>query len=117
MKWHDNRDVYAMSTLHSNSMTKVKRQVDGNVKEILCPETIEDYNSFMGGVDMEDQVMCYYSLGRKTLKWWRRVFWRLHDMAITNVFIIYKSNNTTGLQKVQTNRQFRLLLAESWWLE
>ena len=93
-------------------MTRVKRQVDGNVKEIPCPEIIEDYNSFMGEVDMADQTMCYYSLGRKTLKWWRRVFWRLHDMAITNAFVIYKMNNTTSLQKIQTNRQFHLTLAE-----
>ena len=112
VKWCDNRDVYAISTLYSNSMTRVKHQVDGNAKEIPCPEIIEDYNTFMGGVDMADQAMCYYSLGRKTLKWWRRVFWRLHDMAITNAFVIYKMNNATSLQKVQTNRQFRLTLAE-----
>ena len=68
VKWHDNRDVYAISTLYGNSMTRVKRQIDGNTKEIPCPEIIEDYNTFMGGVDMADQAMCYYSLGRKTLK-------------------------------------------------
>ena len=33
-------------------------------------------------------------------------------MAITNAFIIYKSNNATGLQKIQTNRQFCLTLTE-----
>ena len=33
-------------------------------------------------------------------------------MAITNAFVIYKMNNTTSLQKAQTNRQFRLTLAE-----
>ena len=33
-------------------------------------------------------------------------------MAITNAFVIYKMNNATSLQKVQTNRQFRLTLAE-----
>ena len=93
-------------------MTRVKRQVDGNTKEIPCPEIIEDYNTFMGGVDMADQAMCYYSLGRRILNWWRRVFWRLHDMTITNAFVIYKMNNATSLQKVQTNRQFCLTPAE-----
>ena len=112
VKWHDNCDMYAISTLYGNSMTRVKRQVDGNTKKISCPEIIEDYNTFMGGIDMADQTMCYYSLGRKTLKWWRRVFWRLHDMAITNAFVIYKTNNATSLQKLQTNQQFHLTLAE-----
>ena len=112
VRWADNRDVYAISTLNSDSLTKVKRQVDGEVKEIPCPEIIADYNSFMGGVDLADQAMCYYSLGRKTVKWWRRVFWRMHDHAITNAYIIYKHNNAS-LQKVQTNLQFRLTLAEA----
>ena len=34
---------------------------------------------FMGGVDLSDQVMCYYSIGRKSMKWWRQVLWRLID--------------------------------------
>ena len=33
-------------------------------------------------------------------------------MAITDAFIIYKSNNPTGLQKIQTNQQFCLTLTE-----
>ena len=113
VRWIDNRDVYAISTLNSDLLTKVKRQVDGTVKEITCPEIISDYNSFMGGVDLADQAMCYYSMGRKTLKWWRRVFWRMHDHTITNAYIIYKSNNASSLQKVQTNLQFRLTLAQA----
>ena len=93
---------------------RVKRQVDGESVEVLCPaEIIDNYNAFMGGVDLGDQAMCCYSLGRKTMKWRCRLFWRLHDMAITNAHVIYKMNNATSLQKVQTNRPFRLSLAES----
>ena len=33
-------------------------------------------------------------------------------MAITNAFVIYKMYNATSLQKVQTNWQFRLTVAE-----
>ena len=72
VKWSDNRDVHAISTLYSNQMAKVKRQVDGESVELPCPEIIDDYNAFMGGVDLGDQAMCYYSLGRKTMKWWSK---------------------------------------------
>jgi len=34
-------------------------------------------------------------------------------MAVTNAQVIYKMNKATSLQKVQTNRQFHLSLAES----
>lgn len=67
----------------------------------------------MGGVDLADQVMCYYSVGRKTMKWWRRVFWRMYDHAITNSYVIYTANNATSLDKVMTRKQYRLELAKA----
>ena len=42
LKWCNNRDVYAMSTLYSNAMAKVKHHVDGSVKEIPYLEIIAD---------------------------------------------------------------------------
>ena len=47
-----------------------------------CPEIIADYNQFMGDVDLCDQYICYYSVGRKNMKWWR-----LHDHAIMNAIV------------------------------
>lgn len=41
----------------------VRRQVDCHAKDVPCPDIISDYNTFMGGVDLADQVMCYYSVG------------------------------------------------------
>ena len=45
----------------------------------LVVQTQSPANSSMGGVDLTDQYMSYYLVGRKTMKWWRRVFWRMHD--------------------------------------
>lgn len=83
----DNKDVYALSTLYSDSLYMVRRQVDSQVKNVTCPDII---SAFMGGVDLADQVMCYYSVGRKTMKWWRRVFWRMYDHAITNACYLFQ---------------------------
>lgn len=73
-RWHDNKDVYCLSTIFGDSLTTVKRQVEKEKKDVSCPQIVADYNQYMGGVDLADQAMCYYSIGRKTLKWWRRVF-------------------------------------------
>ena len=59
VKWSDNRDVHSISTLYNNQMTRVKHQVDGESVEVPCPEIIDDYNAFMGGVDLGDQALCY----------------------------------------------------------
>ena len=92
-RWYDNKDVYCLSTIFNGSLTTVRRQVEKETRDISCPEMIADYNKYMGGVDLADQAMCYYSVGRKTLKWWRRVFWRMHDQAITNAYVIHKANS------------------------
>ena len=104
--WIDNHDVYAIFTLNSDSLTIVKRQVDGTVKEVTCPEIIADFNTFMGNVDLVDQAMCYYSIGRKTVRWWRQVFWRMHDHAVTNAYIIYKYCRRFCYKRVEHNVSF-----------
>ena len=91
----DNRDVFCLSTNLSDSLTSVQRRAGNEVKDIPCPDIIDDYNIHMrgggGGVDFADQALCYYSVGRKTMKWWRLIFCRMHDQAITNAFILFKA--------------------------
>ena len=54
----------------------------------------------MGGVDLTDQHVTYYSLTtRKTIKWWKKVFWHL-----VNCWIIYKINQPNS--KVKTQKYF-----------
>ena len=76
--WKDRRDVYAISTLHKKSVVTVLKRPKGSKEKqnIPCPQMINDDNQFMGGVDLCDQCLSYYSMStRKTLKWWKKVFW------------------------------------------
>ena len=75
------------------------------------PTAIVDYNKWMGGVDLADQLLSYYSMtNRRTLKWWKKVFWRLVDITIINSWIIFHTNNPTS--EINSQKQFRLKLAE-----
>ena len=67
--------MYALSAIHGNVVAD-----DLPHK----PELISDYNKFMGGVDDNDQLLAYFAVGRKTMKWWKRVFWRLIDIALVS---------------------------------
>lgn len=69
--------------------------------------------SFTGGVDLADQYICYYSVGRKNMKWWRKIVWRLHDHAIVNATVIYRANMSTSLSKPLTNLEYRLSLVHA----
>lgn len=111
--WHDRRDVTFLSTIHSASIELVqKRSKSSKEKEpIPCPTAIVEYNQSMNGVDITDQHLSYHSLTkRKTIKWWKKVFWRLIDMAILNANIVYRSNSPES--NTTTNRQFRLALID-----
>ena len=51
---------------------------------------VADYNLHMIGVDKMDQIASYYSFTHKTVKWWRKVFFWLLQVAVVNTYIIHK---------------------------
>ena len=101
-----------MHCQHFSSMLPLKSRGEVVVLQSAFPGIIHDYNLFMGGVDLADQAMCYYSVGRNRMKWWRHVFWCMHDHAIINAHVIYKANTATSLSKPIPNLKFRLLLTQ-----
>lgn len=64
----------------------------------------------MGGVDLTDQILSYYSMTtRRMLKWWKKVFWRLVDLSVMNSWMIF-CTNFPGV--IKSHWHFRLRLAE-----
>ena len=76
--WKDRRDTFVMSTMHNTSATTVMKRPKGehDKRPTPCPTAIADYNTYMGGVDLSNQLLSYYSMtARRTLKWWKKVLW------------------------------------------
>ena len=113
LKWMDKRPVSMLTTIHDNSMTtKVRRtrRVEGGQEEIRKPVVVEQYNSFMGGVDRSDQLLSYYGFAHRTVKWWRRAVFHILDMAVVNANVLYTSSQQSS--KKLTHEQFRIELAK-----
>ena len=93
-------------------VTVLKRPKGSKEKQnIPCPEMINDYNQFMGGVDLCDQCLSYYSMStRKTLKWWKKVFWRFLDICVLNSWIIFRTNFPES--NINTQKKFRMQLVK-----
>lgn len=90
MVWMDKKPVYVVTTAHQPNETTVRRRnPDGTATHIKCPEAVAEYNRNMGGVDLHDQLNCYYSYDRKSKRWWLRLFFHLLDIAVVNSFILY----------------------------
>ena len=63
----------------------------------------------MRGIERGDQLLGYYNVGRRSKKWWKRVFAYLLEVSVLNVYILQKSSNTG--EKEQDYLNFRLDLA------
>lgn len=64
----------------------------------------------MGGVDLADQRRKYYTVARKSSKWWKYLFCFLLDTAVDNAFIIYSSTNRPSNKKTVSLYDFKLEL-------
>ena len=118
LKWMDKRPVTMPTTIHDDSFVTKKRRsraVQDGQEDILKPSVVEEYNKYMGGVDKGDQLEAYYGFSHRTLKWWRRLFFHLIEMAIVNAYILYLMTPCSG--KRLTHAQFRVELARGLLME
>lgn len=93
-KWMDSKAVTALATTYSpKEISKVNRRAkDGTLDSVSCPLAIAEYNRIMGGIDRFDQMRERYAIGRRSLKWWHRIFYWLIDLSVVNAFTLYKLN-------------------------
>eukprot|EP00731_Ephydatia_muelleri_P005757 Em0003g5a len=92
-------------------MVGVQRQshgARGGVEFIQKPQMIDEYNKHMGGVDLSDQLVLNYGYSHRQIKWWKRVFFHLIDLALVNSNIMYNSVNKQQL----TQMEFRIAVAK-----
>lgn len=113
LAWMDNRTVTLLSNWHTNDSKTVTGIIrGGNVEEIIKPVSIIDYTKNMRGVDIADQYAASYCFMRKTLKWWRKLFFRGLEASAVNAYILCKENMKKINKKPMNNVQFRRLLVD-----
>lgn len=109
-KWKDKRDVFMISTVDPDTMVDTANErARHHDHEILKPASVINYNKHKAGVDKQDQMASYYPFQRKTVKWWKKMFFHLFEMGIINAHKLYKINNP---DKRVSLRDFLITLAE-----
>lgn len=111
--WKDKRQIALVSTNSSATTDTVQRRAKGGPIEKTIPNAVSNYNTNMGGVDLNDQLRSYYTIGRKSVKWWRCCFFYLLEVAVLNSYIIYKNTPRPAGEKVLDHFQFHLEVARS----
>nr|XP_055049758.1 piggyBac transposable element-derived protein 4-like [Misgurnus anguillicaudatus] len=113
VEWKDTREVVMCSSFHSANgdrtvQRKVKTRDQGWVQmSVPIPSVVSDYNKNMGGVDLSDALISYYTVLRKTRKWYRSLFYHLIDIGVVNAFILHQQMAALRNQRPKTQKEFR----------
>jgi hypothetical protein len=70
-KWRGTRDVSMISSKHKLDFENV---VDQFRQSKLKPNMVVDYNTKMFGIDRADQIIRYYPIPRRSMRWYVKVF-------------------------------------------
>ncbi|RUM31931.1 MAG: hypothetical protein DSY42_02035 [Aquifex sp.] len=109
--WKDKREVTLLTTIHHPQMVLSHNTDRSTRQRIMKPECVLDYNTNMRLVDKADAMISSIECGRKTLKWYKKLFFHLNDVTMLNAHILFKqktSKNPT-LQEYVTEVVHQLL--------
>lgn len=107
LAWKDKRTVTMLSNWHSNGAEVYKRVVRGGIEEeVMKPEVVADYTKHMGDVDVADHYSSTYCFLRKSVKWWRKLFFWGLETTVINSYILYKEDTLRKKEKPMKHLQF-----------
>ena len=67
----------------------------------------------MGGVDVADQYTSSYCFIRKTLKWWRKLFFWGLEVSVINSYVLYKDWSVRNGKVAMSHKKYRQTLLMS----
>ena len=87
-KWMDNKAVILLSNCHDpRAVQQIDRRVKGSKDKVKvsCPTVTQEYNQYMGGVDLSDQMKVTYEVDRRRkFRFYLRVFFDFVDISVVN---------------------------------
>ncbi|XP_041369938.1 piggyBac transposable element-derived protein 4-like [Gigantopelta aegis] len=92
--------------MHRIEMVNVRNRND---KLSRKPNTVQDYNNGMDGVDRSDQMLSYYSVLRKTIRWYKKIVLHILQVFLLNAHILYNTNNREQMKLLKFRDQIHLL--------
>lgn len=112
VKWLDSREVAMCSTIHpayaGETVNRRFKGPDGGWvnQAVPCPTPVTHYNKHMGGVDLSDQLIQYYSTHHKTMRWYWTLFYPFLDISATNAYLLHRELCQEKKQAPMTHRAF-----------
>jgi len=131
LAWQDNNIVLTLSNIHTVHNTddfrdkvrkrpaktstngQIVQQIFGeeSTKQLQIPRFIDDYNQYIGGVDLANQYRESYETHKATQRNWWPLFYWLIDVACINAYRLYQLYMIKLQEKPLTHLEFRIQLA------
>ena len=103
--WQDSKPVHMLSTFPPFRGTcrrnsKTVNGTWGGKEDIPRPSVIPEYNSGMGGTDLNDQLNSYYNDRHRVQKWTQRLFNHFLHVIVNNAKVLYNDHKGKGKEMV-----------------
>ena len=92
LKVFNRKAVTLMSTVYNSKNTDTGKKHFQTKETIQKPLIMIKYNKYMGGVDANDQLLKYSHFSKRTIKWWKKVFFRMLNIFMVDAFILWKEH-------------------------
>jgi len=89
--WKDRRDVYMLTTMNKDKMVETKKIDRKTGKKYFKPECVINYNNNMGAIDKTDMLLSSIECIRRTMKWYKKLFFHIIHMSLLNAYSAYKT--------------------------
>ena len=126
-RWKDNGMVFCISTVHQigNKVKRLRKKPrvtnknkdhvseiwgEKGAVEVNIPILIDNYNHWMGGVDLTDQRVAYYHPDMRCYRNWIPMLLQIVSMIRNNCFLIY--NDHYGI-KGMTHKKFTMEMIDA----
>lgn len=90
VKWRDERDVFILTSVHSNTMSSTGKVNHTTQEDIVKLTAIVEQNKHMGGADFIDRQLATCESVRKTMKQYKKLFFHCMDLAMMNTIALYR---------------------------
>ncbi|PNF29808.1 hypothetical protein B7P43_G10576 [Cryptotermes secundus] len=107
LKWFDNKAVHLIYSNKSQKPIENVRRWSVSSKQYVNvprPAIVNEYNTFMGGVDLHDMLLQLYRTNIKGRRFYLRIIFHLISMACVNAWLLYRRHCS------QKNEKYRPLL-------
>lgn len=119
VRWNDNKVVSLISSYVGTEPVTKARRWDKKAKqfvEIDRPKIVEQYNNFMGGIDLLNMCTNLYKYHVRSRRWYMYLFFHSLTMSLVNAWFLYRRHHAeigTNKKNVMPLRKFQSTCANS----